>query len=218
MTIESGTTTDFPLNGKKLDFSDLISNMKPTKTPLLTMAKSRGATARLRQWQTDTHNSGSFNAQLEGDATMPNKTIVPTITLANNMQISSDVTSTSSEANATDYYGRGKNEHNYQVIKIAVELKLDQETALTGAQSTVVGNNTTPSQLGGIETFGTVNTNRGVGGADPGAPITASPTDGTQRPFTEALLKDVMQQGFDSGAEFDTLSNSSFQKIAGKIL
>ncbi len=88
------------------------------------------------------------------------------------------------------------------------------ESLLTSNNASVTGNSTTARELGGFESWITSNDSRGAGGSDGGfsAGNTAAATDGTQRAFTETLLKSVIKQCFDSGAEPTMIMLGSFNK------
>ena len=73
------------------------------------------------------------------------------------------------------------------------------EKTICGNTAKNAGNATTARQTGGFETWIETNVSRGTNGA--GAGNGAAPTDGTQRAFTETILKDVQQLCFDNGGE-----------------
>jgi hypothetical protein len=57
------------------------------------------------------------------------------------------------------------------------------------------------------------NTSKGVGGADPSAADgSGTRTDGTQRVFTEANLKSVLQSVWNNGGKPDTIMTGGFNK------
>jgi hypothetical protein len=84
----------------------------------------------------------------------------------------------------------------YQLAKRSKELKRDMESTVNSNQVASAGNSSTARTTAGIEAWIKTNSNRGSGGANPS--YTTSPTtgatDGTQRTFTEAMLKDVVKQ------------------------
>ena len=82
------------------------------------------------------------------------------------------------------------------------------ETALCGKQNKTAGNATTARATRGIESWLSTNASRGTNGANSSGAV----TDGTQRVFTEALLKDVLQDCFTSGAEPTQLVVGGFNK------
>ena len=67
MAKATGTMQTFDINGIAEDIEDVISNISPTETPLLTMAKKKKATNTYHQWQTDTLAAATTNRAIEGD-------------------------------------------------------------------------------------------------------------------------------------------------------
>jgi hypothetical protein len=74
-----------------------------------------------------------------------------------------------------------------QMAKKAKELKRDMETVVMANQARVVGAAGTAQKMRSLGSWLTTNTSRGGSGANGSA--SAAATDGTQRAFTEALLK-----------------------------
>ena len=84
------------------------------------------------------------------------------------------------------------------------------ETALTSKVAKAVGATGTARTLGGLETWTSTNKSRGTNGAGAGAG--AAPTDGTQRAFTETILKAVIQATYSSGGDPSVLMVGPFNK------
>jgi len=99
------------------------------------------------------------------------------------------------------------------VSKRARELKRDMETGLLRNGAEATGDTTTARALGAVPAWVTTNSSVGTGGSDGSLGNTAR-TDGTQRAFTEALLKTVVQSCWDSGGDPDCLMLGSFNKQA----
>ena len=88
------------------------------------------------------------------------------------------------------------------------------EAILTQNQTSVTGDSTTARKTGSLEAWLVTNKDRGAGGAGngfSGGTVTAA-TDGTQRAFTESLLKNVAQQVYSAGGDADTLMVGAAQK------
>ena len=80
------TTTVSNTSGLTEDFEDIIFDVSPTETPMLTMAKRKKASARYHQWQVDSLAAASSNKAEEGaDATYA--TSAATTTLGNYCQL-----------------------------------------------------------------------------------------------------------------------------------
>lgn len=133
-----------------------------------------------------------------------------TVRLGNRTQISAKKVVVSNTQQAMNPAGR-KDELAYQLSMVALELKRDMEFGLT--QNDVIG--TSPRQSRGLRGYLVDNKSSGSGYTAPSAYTgtgTTATVDGTQRAFTEALLKDVLQQCFTAGGEPDTILVGPAQK------
>jgi len=201
------TFKTYEAKGIKEDVSEVITDISPEDTPFMSNIGSKSVNNTYFQWQTDAlAAASSTNAQLEGDDITSGNvaTVSPTTILGNYVQISRKTVAISGSLEATARYGRAS-ELAYQTAKMGRELKRDMETTLTGPQAAVAGAAGTARKSAGLEAFLRTNDSRGTSGADPtlsgstsGYP-NAAPTDGTQRAFTETILKDVIQKVWASG-------------------
>lgn len=135
--------------------------------------------------------------------------------LGNYTQLSDKVIQVSSTQRASVNAGRG-DELSYQLMKRSKELKRDIETRLTGNYASVAGGAGTARECAGFEAWIQTNDSRGASGANTAfsAGIQAAATDGTQRAFTETLLKDVLQLCWENGGEPSLLMVGAFNKKA----
>jgi hypothetical protein len=179
------------------DVSDVIANIAPTDTPFLSGLKKTTANNTLHEFITDTLNSAANNAQLEGDVFTAQTRPTP-VRYQNRTQISYKVVAVSRTQQAANPYGM-KNMLAYQMANASKEIKRDAEYALTQNTTMVAGNATTARQLRGLEGWIATNKDLGASGASPNPATNTAPTDGTQRAFTETILKSVLQQCFTSG-------------------
>lgn len=149
---------------------------------------------------------------LEGDdATTDAAT--PTVRLGNICQISDKVARVSGTQRAVEHAGRD-DELEYQEMLKGLELKRDMETILVGRNiAKVTGSEAAARKTASILSWIKTNTSKGAGGADPAAADgTGIRTDGTQRAFTEANLKTVLQAIWNSGGKPDTIMTGGFNK------
>src|SRR5512139_2441886 len=121
MALITGATTTYLMNGQKEDFHDVIYDISPTETPVMTAAKRLNAKARLHQWQTDSLAAAALNKQLEGDDASLAAAAASTTVLFNRTMISSKVVRTSRTADTVDKYGRAR-ETARMVAKAGKEL------------------------------------------------------------------------------------------------
>ena len=184
--------------GQREDLTDIIYDISPTETPFMSSIGKTKATAVYHEWQTDSLAAATTaNAAVEGaDAT--SATLSPTVRLGNYTQIIQKTVQVSGTLDAVNKAGR-KSEKAYQLAKASAEIKRDLETILLANQGRSAGTSTTARKLGSLLSWIKTNSDVGSGGADPATIGVSTRTDGTQRTFTETLLKTVVAEVFDSG-------------------
>ena len=184
--------------GQREDLTDIIYNISPTDTPFMSSIGKTKATAVYHEWQTDSLAAATTaNAAIEGaDAT--SATLSPTVRLGNYTQIIQKTVQVSGTLDAVNKAGR-KSEKAYQLAKASAEIKRDLETILTSNQGRSAGSSTIARKLGSILSWIKTNSDAGSGGADPATIGVSTRTDGTQRTFTETLLKTVVAEVYASG-------------------
>jgi hypothetical protein len=99
--------------------------------------------------------------------------------------------------------GRASELARQKVLK-TIEIKRDFEIRAIGNFAAVQESGATTRKLGGIQAWITSNDSRGSGGSDGGfsaSPGPAAATDGTQRTFTEALVKAALATTFGNGGK-----------------
>lgn len=216
MAIVTNTFTRYSAVGIREDLSNVIYNISPEETPFISNISRENVKNTYFEWQTDAlAAASSSNAALEGDDISSFQAVSPTSRVGNYTQISTKNVIISGTLEAVDKAGR-RSELTYQLAKMGSELKRDMESALLANQAAVAGNTTTARRTAGLPAWLTSNTNFGTGGADPtvGSTPTAARTDGTQRAFTEALLKDVIAEVWTSGGTPKMLMVGAFNKQA----
>jgi hypothetical protein len=215
MAVETATFTVYDAVGNREDLSDVIYRIDPTDTPAMSGFEREKATAVNHEWQTQALlPADSNNAVLEGDDATTDA-VQPTARLGNLCQISDKVARVSGTQRAVEHAGRD-DELEYQEMLKGLELKRDMETILVGInQAKAAGaENSTPRRTASILSWIKTNTSKGASGADPAAADgTGTRTDaGTQRAFTEANLKTVLQSIWNSGGKPDTIMTGGFNK------
>lgn len=206
--------------GAREDLSDVIYNISPTDTPIMSSIGKTKATGVFHEWQTDSlAASTTANALVEGaDATAAD--LSPTSRIGNYTQIVGKTIQVSGTLEAVDKAGR-KSEKAYQLAKASSEIKRDIETIITANQGQAVGSsNSTARKMGSLLSYIKTNTSKNgtsVTGVDPVTVGVSTRTDGTQRTFTETILKDVISKVFVSGGTPSALfvSPSLKQVVSG---
>jgi len=133
------------------DFHDVIYDISPTDTPLLTMAKRLKAKNTLHQWTYDALSSPGANAALEGGDYSITARAQPT-TLGNYTQILVKTASVSGTFEAVDKVGR-KSEMARNVARMSKEIKRDLEYALVRNQASENGSAATARTMASLESW-----------------------------------------------------------------
>lgn len=189
MAVPSNTLQTYQSTYNAEDVSSIIMNISPIDTPFLTMAKKGDAEATYTEWPVESLSAvNGSNAQIEGDDIAIDTSTTPA-RVGNYTQIMTKTVSTSTTQSAIKKYG-AKNEFARQKAKKGKELKRDIETILLSNQARVVGAAGTAQKMRSMGSWLSTNVSRGATGASGNA--TTAATDGTQRNFTEALLKGVL--------------------------
>jgi len=194
--------------GAREDLFDVIYNISPTDTPIMSSIGKTKATGVYHEWQTDAlAASTTANALVEGaDATAAD--LSPTSRIGNYTQIVGKTIQVSGTLEAVDKAGR-KSEKAYQLAKGSAEIKRDIETIITANQGQAAGSsNSTARKMGSLLSYIKTNTSKNgtsVTGVDPTTIGVSTRTDGSTRTFTEAMLKDVVSKVFTSGGTPSTL-------------
>jgi len=201
--------------GEREDLSDVIYNIAPTDTPFLSSAAKTKATAVLHEWQTDTLTAAvTDNAVIEGDQVTIDA-ITATTRLSNSCQILDKAICITGTQEAVDKAGRAS-EIAYQIAKRAKELKRDLESSLTSNNAEVTGSATAARVMGGLRSWVATNDVMGTSGTSGGLGNTAA-GNGTQRVFTESLLKSVIKSVWNAGGNPTMIMVGPFnkQKLSG---
>ena len=204
MSIATNTYVSYSAKGVREDLSDVISNISPEDTVFMSNIGKDSCENTFFEWQQDALASvNTGNAYVEGDDvdTVGLESSTATTRVGNYVQISRKSAIVSGTHEAIKRAGR-KREMAYQMAKRSAELKRDMESICLSNQACVAGNSSTARKTGTLLAWLKTNVSDG-GGAAADPSYTTKPdatrTDGTQRAFTETILKDVIQQVWASG-------------------
>jgi Family of unknown function (DUF5309) len=188
--------------GAREDLTDVIYDISPTDTPIMSSIGKTKATSVYHEWQTDSLAAATTSNALVEGASATEATISPTTRLGNYTQIVGKTVMVSGTLLASDLAGR-KSEMAYQLAKASAEIKRDIETIITANQGQTAGSSGSAARkMGSLLSYIKSNTNVSAGttaGVDPTTIGVSTRTDGTTRTFTETILKDVIKQVFESG-------------------
>ena len=200
MAIVSNTFTSHDGVGIRESLADVIANISPEEVPFQSNVGSENVNNTYFEWQTDSLASTSTTAVIDGDDVSSFDSTAATSRVGNYTHIRRRTTIVADNYSALDTAGRN-DELAYQLAKRGKELKRDIEAVLTANNAQVAGNSSTARETGGLGAWVATNENVGTGGGLATGDGTTARTDGTQRDFTETMLKDAMQQAFVSGGQ-----------------
>ena len=213
MTIAA--TNTYQGAGLAEDFDDIIYNISPEETPLLTMCKRVSATATYHQFQTDTLSAAGSNRQLEGlDSTFA--TLAATTVNGTYLQIASKTVNISNTYDVVKKYGR-KSETAYQLMKAGKALKIDMDYAISRNQASSAGSIGVVRSTAGIESWIAQNRIIATGNTTGTTPVytttpSVGPTDGTASTFVESDLTTAIQAAWIDGGDPSVLLMSATNK------
>lgn len=196
MTVPSGSFQTYQAIGNREDLIDIITNISPTDTPVLSMTESVKASSVLHEWQTQALKTPTAVARIEGDDANI-KTVTPTVRLTNSTQIIDNNFIVTETQQAVNHAGRAS-EDTYQTELAMKELANDIEYAYVVNSAAVTGASGTARQLKGL--VGWVVTN--ISSATANRALTST--------ILDALLKTVWL----AGGKPDVILTGGTQKIA----
>jgi len=215
MTVPTNTIQNVNRVGVREDLSNKIAELFPDDTPFLNAIPTGKCSATKTEWQTDgLAAANANNAQIQGDD-LANDVRANTVRVSTYTQISTKVVGVSSTVEATNKAGR-KSELAREIMKAGRELRTDMEMRACGNYASVAPAAGTAGQTAGALAWLTTNTSRNgagaSGGYSSGTGLVAAATNGTQRAYTEALLKTVLQSIWTKGGNPKMVITAGSQK------
>lgn len=184
-----------------LAMSNVINSIDPDETPVYSMLEKTTATNSRHEFLTESRNAPDADNAFVENAKFEDSVMTKPERLANYTQISRKVVNVSGSLQAFNTAG-SKNEFVRQAKKAGVELRHDIEKAIVLNGASVAQSGATPGRSAGMESWIKTNVSSGTNGSTAGFNVAATPApvDGTLRPLTETLFKEVIQQGYTNGA------------------
>lgn len=213
MAVPSNTIQAVGRVGVREDLADKIYQLFPDECPFSRMVGRGNASSTYTEWQTDSLVAASAtNAAIQGDDT-PNLSRPNTNRIGTYTQISTKVVGVSTTVEAVTKAGR-KSELSRELTKAGRELNTDIELRATGNYASVAPTSSVAGLTAGALAWLTSNVSRGASGASGGwsGGIVAAATNGTQRSYTEALLKPVLQSIWSNGGNPKAVITNGTQK------
>ncbi len=217
MTQAAETFDSYDTVGNREDLSNLIHDVSPSETPILTAIKKGKAKNTLHEWQTDAIGAASSNTNIEGDDAQSGTALTPTVRLTNQTQILKYKPIVSgTQEKGMDHAGV-QSEMAYQEAKLMKQIKTDCELSILDGGNVlgvakVAGNATTARVMGSLATYLTTNVSVGSGGAAATGNSVDALTAGTDRAFTDTLLNGVLQTQWTNGGDATIMAVSAVNK------
>lgn len=207
MAQPTNTYDSYAAKGSREDLQDKIYMVSPEKTPIVSSIGRFTATNRLHEWQRDAlATPNKDNAVIEGDD-RTGTALTPTDRVANTVQLFDKTVVVTTAQEKIKSAGRSS-EMKYQISKAMVEIKRDLEAMVLSDNVAVQGSSSVARKSAGLGAMIYTNVSHGGAGATPAHTsglATAAQTAGTNRPFTELLLKGVLQSVYTNSGEFPSI-------------
>lgn len=153
MTAIAGTTDSYDLSTQiREDLEDVIWDLFPADTWALTNLDKVDAEGTKHEWQADSLDAATVNAQLEGDDITTFGTLASAVRYNNYLQISRKVFAIADTTEAVVHAGM-KSVKARNAMKKMRELKRDIEKAILGNQGSCVGSQTVGRQSAGMDSW-----------------------------------------------------------------
>ena len=217
MAVNANTNQTYNVSTIREDLSDALASISPTETIFMSSIGTRNVDNTYFEWSEVDLAAAADNRAVEGDAAT-NSAPTNAVRKGNYTQISTKTVEVSSTNQAVNGVADAQTVAKQIAYKLS-EMKRDMEKMLLDNVAASAGSASTARQTAGLPAFLTTNTARGTGGADgttsgtgsAGYPDAAA-TDGTTRAITETLLKGVIADCWDEGAEPSVVLCGSAQK------
>ena len=211
MAIPTNTSTTYSAIGIRESLANVIYNIAPLDTPFFSGCSKQSVDNTFFEWQTDTISAGSANRHLEGDgqdSTSADARENP-VRVGNYTQISRYIIQTSGTNEAVDYAGR-KSSQAYQLAKKAKRMKRDIEFMLTSNVARNAGATGTERVSAGLPAWIATNYHSLGSGGTTGSASSGNGTDAatdatTDNSITEAGIKTVIKEAYESGGDPDMI-------------
>jgi hypothetical protein len=219
MAVSANTNETYDVSTIREDLQDALISISPTETPVMSAIGRKNVNNTYFEWGVvDLAAASGSNRVIEGEAAPGNDAPTNAVRQSNYTQISDKVVEVSDTANSVKGAGDAQTTAKQIAYKLK-ELKRDMEKMLCDNVAASAGASGTARQTAGLPAFLRTNASRGTGGADgttsgsgTAGYVDAAATDGTQRAITEALLKEVIADCWDAGAEPSVVICGSSQK------
>ena len=215
MTQAANTFDKYDVTGNREDLSDIIFDVSPHETVILSAIKKGKSSNTIHEWQVDALAAAGTNAAIEGDDGQDGNAMTATDKLNNYTQIlKKKITVSGTQEKGMDHAGV-RSEMAYQEAKKMKEIKLDCEFAILDNGNAlgnvkVAGSGTTAREMAALS--GYLITNVSTAGSVATGDGTDRLTGGTDRDLSEALLTSVLALAWENGGDPTMLAVSAINK------
>ena len=212
MTIIANTFTSFDAKGIRESLANVISNIAPEETPFTSNVGAENVSNTFFEWQVDDLAAVDVTPVIDGDDVASFDATTATVRVGNYTQIRRRSMIIADNLGFQDLAGRN-DEVAFNLAKRGKEIKRDLETIYTGNTARSAGSASAGRVTAGLGAWISTNVNKAGDGTNPTA-VDGSDArnDGTQRDFTEAMLKDVMQKAYTAGGNPSMLMVGPYNK------
>jgi hypothetical protein len=218
MAVTANTNQTYNTTTIREDLATAMASISPTETVFMSSIGTRNIDNTYFEWSEVDLAAAGNNRQIEGDVGLSNTAPTNAVRKGGYSQISAKVVEVSSTNQAVNGVQNAQTTAKQVAYKLS-ELKRDMEKMLLENVAASAGASGTARQTAGLPAYLTSNVSRGANGANGGTSgagesgfVNAAATDGTIRPLTETLLKDVIAECWNNGAEPSIVLCGSTQK------
>jgi hypothetical protein len=211
MSQPAGTHSTYDHIGRREDLGDIIYDVSPTETPVLTAIPKGKATSTKHEWLTRSLAAAvGTNAVIEGsDATTDAANA--NVRLFNYTQISDKVARVSGTQEAVNNAGMPRTMAREMSDKMK-ELKRDVETTLLQDVAYVAGDDTTARKMAGLSCYLKTNFSKAAGGTLATGDGSDAYTEGTARALDESMVEAALALAWTNGGNPSLGVLNAFQK------
>jgi hypothetical protein len=221
MAVTANTNETYDVTTIREDLSEALASITPTETIFMNSIGTRNVDNTFFEYAEVDLAAAGANRQIEGDVGLSNTAPTNAVRKGNYTQISAKVVEVSSTNQAVNGVANAQTVAKQVAYKLS-EMKRDMEKMLLDNVAASAGSSGTARATAGLPAHLITNTSRGTGGANPTTSGTgeagypnAAATDASSsnlRAITETLLKGVIKDCWDSGAEPSIVLCGSSQK------
>lgn len=211
MSLPSNTHNTYAAIGNREDLGDVINDVSPTETPVLSMMEKAKATSTKHEWLTRSLTAASgANFVLEGDDATTDAANA-NVRVFNYCGISDKVARVSGTQEVVDKAGMRSNMAREMEDKTK-ELKRDVETAVLQNVAYVAGSAGVARKWAGLHTYVKTNTDKASDATASAGDGSTIHTAGTARVLTEAQVETVLALAWTNGGNPTKGILNAFQK------